>query len=96
MWLGKTPVLHVVATHTMYQNAEFIMGKLANSLWETFLRVLVTIFICFPNTMHLDHETSFNSEVFRNNSAEVGMSLQFSGIESSTTLSELGKTITTH
>lgn len=82
MWLEKTPVLHVIDTHTVYQNAEFITDNSDTSLWETFLRIWVTIFIGFPNTLRLDHETSFDSDVFRNNSAAVGMRLQFSVIES--------------
>lgn len=82
MWLQKTPVIHIIDTHTLYQNAEFLQDKSANAIWEVFLRVWVTLFVGFPNTLRLDHESCFDSELFRANSAEVGMKLQFSGVES--------------
>lgn len=90
----KKPVLHVIDTHTLYQNAEFIYDKSANRLWESSLRIWVTIFIGFPNTLSLTNEASFGSEVFRQDRADVGMKLQFSGIESHNSIGVGGNTTT--
>lgn len=82
MWLEKTPVMHEIYTHNMYHNAEFVLDKSAIALWESFLSIWVTIFIGFNNTLRLEHESSFDSQLFCERSAEVGMRLRFSGVKS--------------
>lgn len=64
MWSDKSLVFHLIDTHTVYQNAVFLQDKSANSLWESLLRIWVTIFSGFKNTLHLDHETSFDRDFF--------------------------------
>lgn len=86
MWIDNAPVLHVIDTDTMYQDAEFIVAKTAAALWESFLRSWVTLFIGYPNTLRLDQESAFDSVEFRKLSNDAGIALQFSGIESNDSL----------
>lgn len=37
LWIENAKVLHVVDTHTMFQNAVFINGKSSKDLRESFL-----------------------------------------------------------
>lgn len=79
--LRNAPVLHDLDTHTMLQNAEFIRGKSANKLWESFLPCWMTVFIAYPNTIRLDQESSFNSEESSQLTRDAGLKVQFSGVE---------------
>lgn len=86
MWLSGQPVMCIIDTHTLYQTAEFVKSKSANDLWDKFTRCWDTIFVGYPSTIRLDHETDFDSEEFRTTETETGIVLQFSGIESNNSL----------
>lgn len=82
MWLNGNPVLHIVDIETNYQNAIFIHGKSSHDLWKEFIDCLASVYTCFEDAIRLDRETSFVSKGFRENGKDVGIHLQFSGIES--------------
>lgn len=55
------------------------------------MRVWVTLFVGFTNTLISDQESGLDSELFSDNSAEVVMKLQFSGVESHNSIGVGGK-----
>ena len=64
VWLSGKPVLHVVDTHTSFQNAIFIKNKSPEGLWKSFTDCWSTVYLGLPNILRVDQEASFNSEKF--------------------------------
>lgn len=82
MWLNKKAVLHIVDTSTLFQNAVFIRNQSSQNLWEEFVDCWVSVYTGFPEIVRLDRQSGFTSDNFRNYAKDVGVTLQFSGIES--------------
>lgn len=82
LWLARRPVLHVVDTHTRYQNAVFIKDKSVQGLWEVSIVCWTSVYTSYPQTIRLDKESSFDNSFFRQACTEQGIHLQFSGVES--------------
>lgn len=61
----EAPVLHVVNTHTCYQNAAFITNKTAAGLWCLFVETWDTLYCAFPDVLRVDCEPSFMAAKFR-------------------------------
>ena len=61
LWLDKKPVLHVVDTHTSFQNAVFIQDKTPEGLWRSFTECWSTVYLGLPNVLRIDQEASFNT-----------------------------------
>lgn len=80
-YLNK-PDLHIVDTTTDFENAIFIRCKSAEDLWQYFITCWGSVFSGFLKVFLLDRETSFTYEKIRNNAKDLGITLQFSGIES--------------
>lgn len=87
VWLAGRPVVHVVDTHTNYQNAEFVQSKAVDDLWQTFVKCWSSVYLVYPESIRLDQEASFNSESFRKYCRESGIQLKFSGVESHNSIS---------
>ncbi len=81
LWLDKRPVLHVIDTHTLFQNGVFIKSKKSEDLWKSLIDCWFTVFIGYPSVIRLDREPSFDSQLFRTVAKDQGITLQFSGIE---------------
>ena len=60
LWLSGSPVLHVVDTHTSFQNAIFIEDKSPEGLWRAFTECWSTVYLGFPNVLRVDQEASFH------------------------------------
>ena len=54
LWLNGSPVLHVVDTHTSFQNAIFVEDKTPEGLWKAFTECWSTVYLGFPNVMRVD------------------------------------------
>lgn len=81
MWLNEKPAIHISDTKNGFQNAFFIKEKSAESLWIDFIYCLAYVYIWFPEIIWIDREKSFMSMKFLKNADNVGIELQFSGIE---------------
>lgn len=82
MWLERTPIMHIVDTHTASQNAVVLRGKKPEDLWRAFMACWATVYAGYLATIRLDQESVFAAEPFRNLVTEQGIILQFSGAES--------------
>lgn len=81
MWLDNQPVLDVVEAATNFQNAVFLKSKSTTDIWKAFFHYWTSVYIAFPKIKKLEKESSLSSRNFRNNAKDVGVDLQFSGIE---------------
>ena len=63
LWLDKKPVLHIIDTHTSFQNAMFITEKSPEGLWTAFVECWSTVYLGFPNVLRVDQESSFYSDL---------------------------------
>lgn len=75
---GK-PVLHVGDTVTNFQNDIFIERKTADDPWVEFLKCWASVYIGLPEIIRVDRQST--SSNFRVNDEDIGIQLQFSGIE---------------
>lgn len=82
MWLGKRPVLHVVDTHTNFGSASFLRGQSAEQVWNSFIECWCAIYTGYPTKMRLDQGSNFKSTKWRDYCDSVGISIQYSGVES--------------
>jgi len=82
MWLNKKAVLHIVDTATSFQNATFIRNQSSKELWNDFIDCWASVYTGFPEIVRLDRQSGFTADEFRNYAKNVGVNLQFSGIES--------------
>lgn len=82
VWLNGVSALHVVDTHTSFQNAVFIKDKTPEGLWRSFTECWSTVYLGLPNVLRVDQEASFNSAKFMTLAEAHGITLQFSGVES--------------
>ena len=82
MWLNKRAVLHIVDTATSFQNATFIRSQSSKELWNDFIECWASVYTGFPENIRLDRQSGFTADEFRNYAKNVGINLQFSGIES--------------
>lgn len=63
--VNHKPVLHIVNMETGFQTAVFIEnGKSADKLWEAFVKAWSSVYSRYQNKLHLDQESSFNSNEF--------------------------------
>lgn len=69
-------------TAKIFQNALFLKIKATTDIWEDFIDCWNSVYIGFPEIIALDRELSFTLEYFQNHPKDVGVSLQYRGIES--------------
>jgi len=77
----KAAVLHIVDTHTHFQNAVFLKGGSARDVWDAFIEAWSSVYVGYPTTLKTDHGKVFTSKSWRDWSSMAGISLD-SGIES--------------
>lgn len=82
MWLEGNPILHVVDTHTGFQNATILKGKLVYDIWYAFIECLASSYIGYPSIIRLDQEAGFAAESLKDLASAHGIVLQFSGAQS--------------
>lgn len=75
----KRPFLHVVDTHTGYQNDEYITDKMGTALWRLFVETWATGYCGFPDVLRVDLERSFRTARFRESAANCSVVIQASG-----------------
>ena len=81
-WVGGNPILHVVDTHTGYQNVGLPKSLSAQHVWEAFLEAWVTVYVGMPNRIRADQGSVLTSKFWDDVTALHGVELQFSGVES--------------
>lgn len=81
-WICGNPVLHVVDTHTGYQNVALPKSMSAEHVWEAFLETWVTVYVGYPNRIRTDQGSVFTSKYWDSITALHGIDLQLSGVES--------------
>lgn len=80
-WVAKNPVLHVVDTHTGYQNVILPKSLSASEIWDAFLEAWVTVYVGYPNRIRADQGSVFTFRFWNDVTALNGIKLQFSGVE---------------
>lgn len=87
MWLDvrrkrKAPVLHIVDTHTHFQNAVFLKGESARDVWDAFVEAWTSVYIGYPRVVKTDHGKIFTSKSWTEWAKMAGVQMEISGIES--------------
>lgn len=82
MWLEGNPVLHVIDTHTHFQNATVLRSKRSEDIWAAFVECWASLYVGYPRVIRLDQEASFRATVFDDLATANGIELRFSGTES--------------
>ena len=62
MYLENKPVLHVVDKDTEFSAAAFLGKETADATWNTFMNILVCVYIGFPDAMATDQGPQFKSQ----------------------------------
>lgn len=81
-WVDGNPILHVVDTHTGYQNVGLPKSLSAQHVWDAFLEAWVTVYLGITNRIRADQGSVFTSKFWDNITAVHGIDLQLSGIQS--------------
>lgn len=82
MWLEGQPVLHVVDLHTHFSSAIFLQGKTTAAVWKAFLICWASMYPGYPDKFRVDQDSIFKSKEWHQLSADAGIEIQMSGIES--------------
>lgn len=82
MFIDRTPILHIVDTHTHYQNAIPLKGESAADVWEAFVEAWASMYAGFPSKIRADQGSIFTSNYWRKCTEDVGIELQLSGVAS--------------
>ncbi|CDF34787.1 unnamed protein product [Chondrus crispus] len=81
-WVGGNPILHVVDTHTGYQNVALPKSLSARHVWDAFLEAWVTVYVGIPNRIRADQGSVFTSKFWDDITTLHGIDLQLSGTQS--------------
>lgn len=82
MGLDWKPILHILNTHTLFQNALPIRTKSTEHVCYAFVEGLASLNIGYPNVIRLDHESTCKSDYFRNYAYANVIQFLFSVIDS--------------
>ncbi len=69
----RHPVLRIVYRGTHFSAARFVDGECAESVWNIFVSIWVTVYVVFPNFITHDFGSCFTSNFFKNNSVQFGI-----------------------
>ena len=86
MYLDRHPVLHVIDLQTNFSSAVFLANSSVETVWNAFLLCWTTIYTGYPEKIKVDQGSVFTSEVFKQLSKNVGLSIDLSGVESHNSL----------
>ncbi len=67
------PFLHIIDCGTHFSAARFVDGECAESVWNTFILIWVTVYVGFPNVLTHDFGSCFTSDFFKNGCIEFGI-----------------------
>ena len=81
MFLGGHYVLHGIGTATNFSAADFIAGEVSATVWNSFIKIWVSIDTGFPNNMLVDQGSVFNSIEWKSNCQSVNIQLKSTGTE---------------
>ena len=81
MFLERKSVLHVVDKDKKFSAAAFLRSETTEETWETFMRIWVSVYIGFPDTIATDQGTQFQSQRRRTLLLMAGIQNNFSGVQ---------------
>lgn len=81
LWTYWKPLLHVLDTHTCFQNAAFIKEKPSSGQWILVVEVCASVYCRYAYILRVDHEKSIMARAFHKSAQYCGVVLQASGIE---------------
>ena len=82
MFLDGKSVLHVVDRDTKFSAAALLRSETIEETWETFMRIWVSVYIGFPDTIATDQGTQFQSQRWRTLLLMAGIKQKSSGVQS--------------
>lgn len=82
MWLEETPIIHVLDTHTKFQNATVLRGKKSSDVLQEFVECYTTLYNVYSDIIGLDLEAGFIAASFRDLATTHGIILQISEAQS--------------
>ena len=82
MFLEGKSVLHVVDRDTKFSAAVFLRSETTEETWETFMRIRISVYIGFPDTIDTDQGTQFQSQRWRTLLLMAGIKHKSSGVQS--------------
>lgn len=75
MWFRRSPILHVVGTHTKFLSTTTIAGRTPTDVWNAFVECWAVLHIGYPNIIRLDQKAEFVATSFRELANSHGMKL---------------------
>ena len=82
MFLNQRPVLHVVDRDTKFNSARFLQNETAETAWNTFREMWVSMYVGYPDIISADQGPQFRSKYWRSVTKLAGIVLKLSGVES--------------
>lgn len=81
-FIDIVPVLHVVDTHSKFQNEGALGSSSVRDISIAFIEYWAPVYIGYPNVTRLDRSENFTSSTFHEIASLPYIKLQFSGTES--------------
>ena len=81
LWRPGHPVLHVLDTHTHFQNAVAPKSKSTRDIWDVFIECWASLYIEYPSKMRVDQESSIMSKGRESMASAHGIEFQASVVE---------------
>ena len=86
MWLQGNPLLHIVETHTDYQNAVLFKGKSWQDIWNAIVEGWASVYLGYPNPIRADSGSAFPSKFWKGVTTLQGNNVEISWVESHSSL----------
>lgn len=87
MYLGNSPVLHIVDDGTKFSAARFLPDMSTQTIWETLMQCWASIYTGLPNRILVDQGSNMGkSEPFISLAARANVEVQFTGTEAHSSL----------
>lgn len=83
MWIEGILVLHIVDTHTKFQNLAVLTKVRPSDICASFMTL---VYCGYPMALQLDQQSGFTSKAIRDKGTSENIELQFSGPQSHNTL----------
>lgn len=82
LWLDGDPALNVVDVDTHFSSAIFLRVKSTRDVWNAFVVCWASMYPGYPDRFKVDQDSVFTSKEWRQLSADAGVEIEFSGVES--------------
>jgi hypothetical protein len=86
LYLDGAPVLHIVDLSTNFSAAQFLPDVSTNTVWSCLLRHWCYIYTGLPDTIRCDQGSQFTSREFSTFCQNIGVQLEYTGIEAHNSL----------